>query len=66
VDDDMAREPEAIAELRRSLGSQLATFRLAADLTQGQLAKFAYCDRTTIVHIEKGARAGGRAVLAGR
>lgn len=50
----MAREPEAIAELRRSLGSQLATFRLAADLTQGQLAKVAYCDRTTVVHIEKG------------
>ena len=60
-DDDMAREPEAIAELRRSLGSRLATFRLAADLTQGQLAKAAYCDRTTIVHIEKGrARADER------
>ena len=57
----MAREPEAIAELRRSLGGQLATFRLAADLTQGQLAKIAYCDRTTIVHIEKGrARADER------
>jgi DNA-binding XRE family transcriptional regulator len=61
VEDDMAREPEAVAELRRSLGSQLATFRLAADLTQGQLAKVAYCDRTTIVHIEKGrARADER------
>jgi DNA-binding XRE family transcriptional regulator len=61
VEDDMAREPEAIAERRLSLGSQLATFRLAADLTQGQLAKVAYCDRTTIVHIEKGrARADER------
>lgn len=61
VQDDMAREPEAVAELRRSLGSQLATFRLAADLTQGQLAKVAYCDRTTVVHIEKGrARADER------
>ncbi|WP_291411397.1 helix-turn-helix transcriptional regulator [Actinophytocola sp.] len=61
MEDDMAREPEAIAELRRSLGGQLATFRLAADLTQGQLAKVAFCDRTTIVHIEKGrARADER------
>lgn len=57
----MAREPEAIAELRRSLGAQLATFRLAVELTQGQLAKVAFCDRTTIVHIEKGrARADER------
>ncbi len=57
----MAREPEAVAELRRSLGTQLATFRLAAELTQGQLAKIALCDRTTIVHIEKGrARADER------
>jgi DNA-binding XRE family transcriptional regulator len=57
----MAREPEAIAELRRSLGALLATFRLAADETQGQLAKTAICDRTTIVHIEKGrARADER------
>lgn len=57
----MAREPEAITELRRSLGTQLATFRQAAELTQGQLAKEAICDRTTIVHIEKGrARADER------
>jgi hypothetical protein len=61
VEEDMAREPGAIAELRRSLGSQLATFRLAADLTQGRLAKLTYCDRTRIVHIEKGrARADER------
>jgi DNA-binding XRE family transcriptional regulator len=53
-DEDMAREPETIAELRRALGAQLATFRLAAELTQGQLAKVAICDRTTLVHIEKG------------
>jgi DNA-binding XRE family transcriptional regulator len=57
-DDDMARESEAIAELRRSLGVQLATFRLAGELTQGQLAKVAICDRTTIVHIEKGRARG--------
>lgn len=60
-DDDMAREPETIAELRRSLGAQLATFRQAAELTQGQLAKEAICDRTTVNHIEKGrARADER------
>jgi transcriptional regulator with XRE-family HTH domain len=58
-DDDMAREPEPIAELRRSLGARLATFRLAAELTQGQLAKIAICDRTAIVHIEKGRSRGG-------
>lgn len=59
--DDMAREPEVIAGLRRSLGAQLATFRLAAELTQGELAKVAICDRTTLVHIEKGrARADER------
>jgi DNA-binding XRE family transcriptional regulator len=60
-DDDMAREPEVITELRRSLGTQLATFRMAAELTQGELAKVAICDRTTLVHIEKGrARADER------
>src|SRR3712207_5403222 len=60
-DDDMPREPERIAELRRSLGAQLATFRQATELTQGKLARLAICDRTTIVHIEKGrARADER------
>lgn len=54
----MAREPEAIAELRRSLGARLATFRLAAELTQGKLAKIVICDRTTIVHVEKGRARG--------
>jgi DNA-binding XRE family transcriptional regulator len=59
--DDVAREPEAIAERRRALGAQLATFRLAADLTQGQLARVVFRDRTTLVHIEKGrARADER------
>jgi DNA-binding XRE family transcriptional regulator len=57
----MAREPEAIAERRRALGARLAVFRRAAELTQGQLATVAFCDRTTIVHIEKGrARADER------
>lgn len=59
--DGVARESETLAELRRALGAQLATFRLAANLTQGQLARIAYCDRTTLVHIEKGrARADER------
>ena len=56
--DDMARESETIAELRRALGAQLATFRQAAELTQGQLSKIVICDRTTIVHIEKGRARG--------
>lgn len=61
VEEDMAREPETIAGLRRALGTQLATFRQASELTQGQLAKMAICDRTTIVHMEKGrARADER------
>ncbi|MBV9312549.1 MAG: helix-turn-helix domain-containing protein [Pseudonocardia sp.] len=54
----MARESEVITELRRALGAQLATFRLAAELTQGQLAKAAACDRTAIVHTEKGRARG--------
>jgi DNA-binding XRE family transcriptional regulator len=63
VEDDMAmvREPDVIAELRRLLGAQLTTFREAAELTQGRLAKIGYCDRTTVNHIEKGrARADER------
>jgi hypothetical protein len=55
---DVAREPEAMAELRRSLGAQLATLRQSATPTQGQLAKLAICDRTTVEHIEKGRARG--------
>lgn len=50
----MTREPERIAELRRALGVQLATFRAAAGLTQAQLADLVYSDRTRVTHIEKG------------
>lgn len=50
----MAREPASVVELRRALGERLATFRKAADVTQGQLAAAAYLDRTTVSHIEKG------------
>ena len=52
--EDMAREPADIAELRRALGERLATFRKAADVTQGQLASACFLDRTTVSHIEKG------------
>jgi transcriptional regulator with XRE-family HTH domain len=54
----MAREPEAIAELRRALGERLATFRQAAELTQVQLAQALSYDRTTVAHIEKGRSRG--------
>lgn len=50
----MAREPEVIAEHRRALGEQLAAFRQAVDLTQGQLADAVAYDRSTLAHIERG------------
>lgn len=50
----MAREPEAVTELRHALGRQLATFRQAAGLTQGQLAARVFVDRTTVAHLEGG------------
>jgi hypothetical protein len=56
----MAREPEPIAERRRALGAQLATFRQAAELTQGQLGRVIHCDRTTVVHTEKGRSRGDK------
>jgi Helix-turn-helix domain len=56
----MAREPESIVERRRVLGAQLATFRQAAELTQGQLGRVIHCDRTTVVHTEKGRSRGDK------
>jgi DNA-binding XRE family transcriptional regulator len=50
----MAREPENLAEMRRGLGAQLTVFRVAAELSQSQLARAACCDRTNVTHIEKG------------
>ena len=55
---DMAREPEDLAEIRRALGAQLAIFRVVAELTQGQVAQAAFCDRTNVAHIEKGRSRG--------
>lgn len=52
----MPREPEDIINRRQALGERLAAFRQAAEQTQDQLAKRAFCDRTTIAHIEKGRR----------
>ncbi|MGH3797109.1 MAG: helix-turn-helix transcriptional regulator [Pseudonocardiaceae bacterium] len=54
----MAREPEEIVEMRRTLGAQLAVFRAAAELTQTQIAKAVHCDRTAVSHIEKGRARG--------
>ncbi|MGH3796368.1 MAG: helix-turn-helix domain-containing protein [Pseudonocardiaceae bacterium] len=50
----MAREPEELVEMRRVLGAQLAAYRQAAELSQGQLAIATRVDRTTVAHIEKG------------
>ncbi|HEY2763757.1 MAG TPA: helix-turn-helix domain-containing protein [Pseudonocardiaceae bacterium] len=50
----MAREPDELVEMRLVLGAQLAAYRQAAELSQGQLARAAMVDRTTVAHIEKG------------
>ncbi|MGH3696219.1 MAG: helix-turn-helix transcriptional regulator [Pseudonocardiaceae bacterium] len=50
----MGREPKELVEMRRALGAQLAAFRQAAGLTQGQLAKVTFRDRSTVAHIETG------------
>jgi transcriptional regulator with XRE-family HTH domain len=50
-------EQEAIRDARRSLGRQLAAWRLKAGLTQGQLARRTGYHRTTIAHAEAGDRA---------
>ncbi|MGH3977320.1 MAG: helix-turn-helix transcriptional regulator, partial [Pseudonocardiaceae bacterium] len=54
----MAREPEELVAMRRALGAQLAVCRQAAGLAQGQLARAAFCDRSTVAHIEKGRSRG--------
>jgi transcriptional regulator with XRE-family HTH domain len=54
----MAREPENLAEMRRELGAQLTVFRVAAELSQSQLARAVCCDRTNVTHIEKGRSRG--------
>ena len=54
----MAREPENLVEMRRELGAQLTVFRVAAELSQSQLARAVCCDRTNVTHIEKGRSRG--------
>ncbi|WP_051713111.1 helix-turn-helix transcriptional regulator [Actinoalloteichus caeruleus] len=68
----MAREAEEIQALRRELGEKLSTARKLAGLTQAEVARQVFCDRTTIAHLEKGRvgadervwRAADRAVRA--
>ncbi|GLZ42884.1 helix-turn-helix transcriptional regulator [Actinokineospora sp. NBRC 105648] len=50
----MAREPDSITDLRRDLGGRLAVFRVAAGLTQANLAHRMYVDRSMIAHLERG------------
>lgn len=52
--DQLSREPEAIMERRRQLGSALATFRQAAELSQAQVGTGTGYDRTSISKIECG------------
>lgn len=55
---DMARESKDLAEMRRALGSQLAILRAASELTQDQIARATFRDRTTVAHLEKGRARG--------
>lgn len=48
------REPEAVAELRRALGKELAAFRRAAGYTQTELAELTEYSRSTIGNVETG------------
>ncbi|MGH4008306.1 MAG: helix-turn-helix domain-containing protein [Pseudonocardiaceae bacterium] len=50
----MSREPEGIMAQRRQLGTALATFRHAAELTQAQVGADTDYDRTSINKIERG------------
>ncbi|MGH3821600.1 MAG: helix-turn-helix domain-containing protein [Pseudonocardiaceae bacterium] len=61
----MTREPEELVEMRRALGAQLAAFRQAARLTQDQIARVTFCDRSTVAHIDEGPVPCERAVLDG-
>ncbi|MGH3980840.1 MAG: helix-turn-helix domain-containing protein [Pseudonocardiaceae bacterium] len=47
-------QPETVAAQRRHLGSALATFRHAAELSQAKLGEYTHYDRTSINKIEHG------------
>jgi transcriptional regulator with XRE-family HTH domain len=55
------REPERIAALRVALGRCLASHRERSDLSQQELAKRLYYDRTSISKIETGQQSAPRA-----
>jgi transcriptional regulator with XRE-family HTH domain len=61
--DTAGRNREAISAARRQLGGQLAAWRHAAGLTQGQLAHRAGYHRSAIAHAEAGDPAS-RALIA--
>ncbi|MEV6602817.1 helix-turn-helix transcriptional regulator [Kutzneria sp. NPDC051319] len=53
-------EPERLQALRRALGERLKIFRTAADISQGQLGRSLYCDRTLVTKLEAGQRSKDR------
>lgn len=48
------REPEAVAQARRALGDELATYRRAAGYKQAGLAELTKYSRSTIANVETG------------
>jgi transcriptional regulator with XRE-family HTH domain len=52
----MDRQPEAITKLRRALGERMSAHRKLAGLSQGDLGRKLYCDRTAIARLEQGQR----------
>lgn len=50
----MARQPEAVTELHRSIGATLATYLDGSPLTQGDLARATNYHRTSISHVIAG------------
>jgi transcriptional regulator with XRE-family HTH domain len=50
----MAKDPEHIGELKRALGQRLADLRKAAAVTQQDVARHTFVDRTYVSHAERG------------
>jgi transcriptional regulator with XRE-family HTH domain len=57
---DVVNEPEYLQEMRRALGDRLATLRKAVGMSQAQLGRATYCDRTLITKVESGERSKDR------
>jgi transcriptional regulator with XRE-family HTH domain len=51
---EMAQEPARVAELKRQLGRRLADLRRAAQVTQQELARHTFVDRSYVSHAERG------------